>query len=511
MKTNTLSKIQSLVAIVVFTFGLPIATHAQTSKTSTTPSGTDSLLERLAGEKSAATVCREKLDEYTSAFGKIKNITGKASEGLKNCLFGMESSGRDVVVEGEEEEEGKEPDACENFRNSCSILDGISSTDLLKDAQKDMNDAQKEMMEAQQNAKKNQKELQREMTSIQLSMKQGERTYQLKMDEIQKELDAANKAQDQALRKAVAELRANITKKRNDLTAINDSVRQAEVAVAAAKTAWESGCRTEAYQKYDELNKEIKKLNQDRKTKGTKIAYAGSNLAGASNRKEDKDKRKLATEYASSYKECIAGVSGAGASAKGALANAEQSLASTKASATERRETLQKEIADLMSDYADLQTSTAENKDTLRKSSESKVAAANTAYQNTVENMNKKYSELQEDLTDAINFGNQATQIAMQNANSAQLQLVNAQTMQQCNGMSGGTSKTSAQRAQKQIDEYETATGLKEALCNANLAKRTCLDTESQAEMGKLCDDWTGYINDQTSKRGKSSKAPAGQ
>ncbi|RYZ71106.1 MAG: hypothetical protein EOP05_12425 [Proteobacteria bacterium] len=442
--------------------------------------------------------CDAKQDEYLTAFSKIKTISSDKVQYYRDCLSGEASAGRNALF-GDDSDSAS--DKCEAVgKAGCSELEGQGRKDGLKEAEESFTKARQAVLDLEQNSKNEQKALKRKAAAVKLDQEAGLKAYQLQIDATTKELDAALKAQDQDLRKKMAELRKQLTAKTSALSAINDGLRAAEMAVASAKFSWEASCRTEAFQKLEVIKAEIKKTKEEQVKSKLKINYAGSNVAGAKNRREAKERLKQQAEYVTGYKTCLAGASGAGAAAKLKESESIKALEMAKLSASEKRATIEQEIKDLTADFAADETANAENKDTLRKQIESKMAAANLAYETSVKKSSQLLMELEEDYNDAMAMAAKQGELALSTANTAQMALATAKLRDEC----GGGAASSTSQAQRLVDRYQ-------AVVDADESRSALCTSYEAADSG--CPKITQLCKDHESTRGSKDDddAPVGK
>ncbi|RYZ86986.1 MAG: hypothetical protein EOP06_13495 [Proteobacteria bacterium] len=490
-------KIQTLVALVVFTLGFSLRAGAQAYEVdsnkklwgdncSPIPKNgytKDSCqeLKSTAYPTTGGVNCDSEQKDYLTAFAKIKTIPSEKVDYYRNCLAGEASEGRDAMYGAGSDTEDEKCEAVS--KAGCAELEERGRKDGLEDAQENFTKARQAVIDLEQNSKNQQKALKRKAAAIKLDQEAGIKSYQLQIDATTKELDAAMKAQDQDLRKKMAELRKQLTAKTSALSALNDGLRGAEMAVASAKFSWEASCRTEAFQKLEVVKAEIKKTKEEQVKSKMKINYAGSNVAGAKNRREAKERLKQQAEYVTGYKTCLAGASGAGAAAKLKESEAIKALEMAKLSASEKRATIEQEIKDLTADFAADETANAENKDTVRKQIESKIAAANLAYETSVKKSEQLLKELEEDYNDAMAMAAKQGELALETANTAQMALATAKLRDECGGGAGSTS-TQAARLTERYQSVVDADDSRSALCTSYEAASSACPKISQ-----LCKD----------------------
>lgn len=480
MNINSLLKIQSLVGSFVFTLVLLVgqSAGAQTAPITCPPgqvltsSVTDGRVTQYCADSQNSAICTTLYNEFRAAQTKVNAIPMRTQTQLRACSSQEEHAGEEDF---ESEEETGSEEYCEASRaNNCGLLDDVSPSEVLRDAEERNSEMQKDMMEQQQRAQSQQRSLRNRLEQIQQRRKEADRNLALSIEAVQKDLDAKNKNIDQQLRAQMAALRQQMTAKREALSQVNDSVRSAELALFSAKTGWEANCRTEAVQKLESVKAEMKKKDEESKAKGEKYNFAGSSLAGASGRKREAQRRQQQLDYVNSYKDCIGGISGAGAQSKKAVTDATEALALANKAAVERRKTLEQELKDMMADYADAQTASLENKDTLKKEAEAKVNQANAAYQTAVERADTDARSAQEELTSSIQNSQQMQTLALSNSRSAQTQLQAAQSRIQCVGPGRPVTSNSSSSTNRSIDQLADIGAYDSVLAEVCQMKSTC-------------------------------------
>jgi hypothetical protein len=367
-----------------------------------------------------------------------------------------------ILAEGSEEgAKSAQAKQC-GEQSGCSELEEFNPAEILRDAQKDASEANKDLLEARQSLRENTKKGERSIVKIEQQAREDQRSYQNSLEKINQGLAAAEKKLNQEQREAVAKKRAELTAKQAELSGLNDALRTSELEVAKAQTAWTATCLKDANSKLEAEKAEQKKKYEDSKAKGEKRNYAGSSLAGAAKRKESTLKRRQQLAFNNAYKECIAGISPAGAAADQAIKDARAALEAAKVSIAEKKEVIAKQVQDLMKDLIDQETAAAENRETLRKNAELQLKEATDAYNSSVERATILRAQAMEDLADVKSFGQEAINLATTNANQATGRLQMAESRVQCGGNKTVTSATASrnQTAYEDINEYSGVSAL---------------------------------------------------
>ncbi|RYZ87450.1 MAG: hypothetical protein EOP06_12665 [Proteobacteria bacterium] len=462
MHARSLIKIQTLVALVVFTLGLSIRAGAQTvepdpvkaaysKKCMTTKTETDEQCAKwetmLYGASSAGGSCDTTVSDYTKNLGKMpKNEKTKAR--ISQCFSEESMEGERQIENSTEVDDLADikdlltPDEENGIKNSCADMAGATCPELngnkksvqedLKDAQETATEKQKEVAELNAALEKNTSDHAKALRAAANAKKDATDGYEQFMKKLTDSLAAEERKQKQALRTVLEAIRANIISLEDAIDKEAEKLLSFETNVAKTKISVEAACRTEARAELKREQDELKARQKEIKDKNLKWNYATTSIAGVSNREKAKNRTKQQQVYVNTYKECVVGSTAAGAAAKAQVQNAEADLAAQRLTTAKSIASAQKKIAEEMVKYDNASTKGTEDFQTFVDDRKRDSEQAKLAYDVQIRNAIEAEQDANVLLTQTQNKLSAQIGIAMQAQQTAQNILHNAQTRMSC-------------------------------------------------------------------------------
>lgn len=259
MKSNSLFKLQSIVAIVLVTASVARADNSCDS--------TLNLFKQLMGNK----------DKTTPSVGSVIN----------NC--NSSSSSTDVCSAQQS--------------NTNSLAASIQST------QNSLLDRQTSMIDAEKDNSLTIVDLQKQIADDTAKINSASQIYEAKVQKANDELSVASKKAMDNTAAELLKIQQAITETGNKIIQANAALQAASDAISNAQLDQESQCRQTAYQASDKKKAQLDAAYEELKKKAVNIG--GADAAGYENRRKAKYAVNIQNEYMNAYKNCMSGATGA--------------------------------------------------------------------------------------------------------------------------------------------------------------------------------------------------------
>lgn len=378
MSFKSLFKIQSLVAIVLFT---GVTTRAQDDKpTAPTVARTSANPTPQSDAVTAYSLCKQNPSAYGGDCSDFKAMAMSAS--------------------------GASPAAACNQAQSAYAT---NFSNMLQQMQSSLNAQTKLTSElrAQSNAIAEQK----------LTARSADRNYSAAVAAINAALPVSKAQAQSATAKAIMSIREKVAELATKVSQANAALRAAASAINKVTRKQETTCRAAADNagkaKKAEIDGEAKQLKKDIADGKIQVNLVGTNASGYTNRTKDKRIADINYEYQTAYKNCMNGSDTAGSAARADIDDANQDYQDAKVSYAEALAAINDQKALYTQEVAQAVADGQTNLDAIAAKAQVDLQAASTKYATDLDVANTKITEA----TDAI--------IDLNQANTGQLKINN--------------------------------------------------------------------------------------